>query len=328
MRTRGEGGWSMKQLYLTALNALKIYLLGMLLTYSSLAYGQSVVTTYVIKTQEEREKTRWTLTEWLRIKERMRLMDVWLAMFSSPQKSEFKPEFQVSYSLFGGQGDTYSSSGNGVETLVRGRRIEGQLWLTNLFSGVFGMRTLNIDLGLFAGDRRRLIETNNDHSSDQTAITEAISQSSWRVGSLSDQYYSMATLYGGSLRLFGKHIQDTSLVGKYGVADITSRTHLLAAPAGDASVNMNGRMWGAELRIYLFKYLGLQGTYEQIDAKTDGLALTDHFYLGQVFVDVSLFRLGFGYFGSGHKMDVSTAGASGAYGGSEKGLQLLTGLSF
>ena len=45
------------------------------------------VTTYVIKTQDERDQTRWTLTEWLRIKERMKMMDVWLAMFSDPRRT-------------------------------------------------------------------------------------------------------------------------------------------------------------------------------------------------------------------------------------------------
>ena len=58
-----------------------------LLSYSDTASGDhTVVTTYVTKVQEKRRSTRWTLTEWLRIKERMRMMDVWLAMFSSPKK--------------------------------------------------------------------------------------------------------------------------------------------------------------------------------------------------------------------------------------------------
>ena len=56
----------------------------------------TTVTTYVVSTQEERNSTRWTLTEWLRIKERTRLMDVWLAMFSNPKQNIFAPELNVS----------------------------------------------------------------------------------------------------------------------------------------------------------------------------------------------------------------------------------------
>ncbi len=37
--------------------------------------AETYVTTYVTKVQEQRKSTRWTLTEWLRIKERMKLMD-------------------------------------------------------------------------------------------------------------------------------------------------------------------------------------------------------------------------------------------------------------
>jgi hypothetical protein len=38
--------------------------------------------------QEEKAKTRWTLSEWLETRDRMRLMDLWLAM-NSPSPFEF-----------------------------------------------------------------------------------------------------------------------------------------------------------------------------------------------------------------------------------------------
>src|SRR5262245_64424210 len=66
---------------------------------STTVLADSTVTTYVVKVQEERETTRWTLTEWLKIKERMRMMDLWLAMFSDPKKDKFQPELMLSYGL-------------------------------------------------------------------------------------------------------------------------------------------------------------------------------------------------------------------------------------
>ena len=63
----------------------------MLLVSSSKAIADQVVVVKVIENrQEKRKSTRWTLTEWLKIKERMKMMDVWLAMFS-PKKPEFTP---------------------------------------------------------------------------------------------------------------------------------------------------------------------------------------------------------------------------------------------
>lgn len=46
------------------------------------------VYTFVIKKQEEKAKNRWSLSEWLATRDRMRLMDMWLAM-NSPSPYEF-----------------------------------------------------------------------------------------------------------------------------------------------------------------------------------------------------------------------------------------------
>jgi hypothetical protein len=52
------------------------------------AYAEDQVFTFVVKKQEEKKKTRWTLAEWLETRDRMRLMDMWLAM-NSPSPYEF-----------------------------------------------------------------------------------------------------------------------------------------------------------------------------------------------------------------------------------------------
>ena len=44
--------------------------------------------TFVVKKQEEKARSRWTLSEWLETRDRMRLMDLWLAM-NSPSPYEF-----------------------------------------------------------------------------------------------------------------------------------------------------------------------------------------------------------------------------------------------
>ncbi|MGK5083456.1 hypothetical protein WDW37_09120 [Bdellovibrionota bacterium FG-1] len=46
------------------------------------------VYTFVVKKQEEKAKTRWSIQEWLDTRDRMRLMDLWLAIHS-PSPYEF-----------------------------------------------------------------------------------------------------------------------------------------------------------------------------------------------------------------------------------------------
>lgn len=46
------------------------------------------VYTLIIKKQEEKKITRWSLAEWLRVKDRMKLMDMWLALHT-PSPYEF-----------------------------------------------------------------------------------------------------------------------------------------------------------------------------------------------------------------------------------------------
>ena len=44
--------------------------------------------TFVVKKQEEKQRSRWTLSEWLATRDKMRLMDLWLALHS-PSPYEF-----------------------------------------------------------------------------------------------------------------------------------------------------------------------------------------------------------------------------------------------
>lgn len=55
--------------------------------FTAFAHADEVYT-FVIKKQEQKKKTRWSLQEWLDMKERNHWMDLWLAM-NSPSPYEF-----------------------------------------------------------------------------------------------------------------------------------------------------------------------------------------------------------------------------------------------
>ena len=228
------------------------------------------VTTYVITTQQERDNTRWTLTEWLKIKERMKMMDLWLAMFSEPEKDKFSPE--VSFFYAKQKGDvSFTGKGQTQSTITHAASVgRAQLWLTNLISGTVGLKTLNVDFGL-------------ESYLQMTDSLLLLSKPSLR-------YYS------GNFRIFGKNIQDSSLVLKYGEYSTEQNTPTLF----NASLNnlkFSNYVIGGELQLYLFRWLGFEGNYlffmkgqkNSIDLQGD---LADY----GVYIEVSLIRLMGGIF--------------------------------
>ena len=83
---------------MTPLNRKKIYALGTLtlviplilaiLTLSSPPTSADEVYTFVVKKQEEKAKNRWYFLDWLEAKEKIRIMDMWLALHT-PSPYEF-----------------------------------------------------------------------------------------------------------------------------------------------------------------------------------------------------------------------------------------------
>ncbi len=70
---------------------LLAFLLAPHLSYSDESY------TFIIKKQEEKKKSRWSLSEWLDTRDRMRLMDLWLALHSpSPYEFYLGGDYQFS----------------------------------------------------------------------------------------------------------------------------------------------------------------------------------------------------------------------------------------
>lgn len=247
---------------------------------SSIANAESstttTVTTYVTKTQQEREQTRFTLTEWLRIKERMKLMDVWLAMFSKP-KEIFSPELYLKYSI--GKGESILANNDSQSSGFISEQIDAQLWLTNLFSSTTNLRTVNIDLG-FQG-----------HQTQSKSTIESLNALALGESEKKQQTTSLMMC----LRLFGKNIQDSSLVIKGGRYNSNDGYNFID-PAS-FKFDHQGSVAGADLQLYLFKWLGVTGNYLQYKSETkDRTKLNGIYHDYMAFVEISLLRFMFGKF--------------------------------
>lgn len=229
--------------------------------------AQTVVTT-VFQTQEERKSTRFTLTEWLRIKERMKLMDVWLAMFSSPEKDKFRIELNLSHAKT--KADLFAEGGTELGQ-VEGVRSKAQIFLTNLITSTIGIRSLNIDLG---------IEGLRSKTTEQQLANSAESQ----------DFLPSHEYLAANFRVFGKNIQDSSLVLKAG--RYTTLTGL--TDQNEAEVNFSSSMRGGELQLYVTSVLGLEANYVQFElpqiAELGPTHSDDYYHDYQAFLEIAIFR--------------------------------------
>ncbi len=239
-----------------------------------------IVTTYVQETQKERKDTRFTVTEWLRIKERMKEMDLWLALLNDPAKKEFRPEMDLAWakstSRVGIEPDDGEASEHGD---LAGYRFAGQVWLTNLVSSKFGIRTLNVDMGGEGGLRRTGGMTLAAGGSDTSAPA---------TRDLDRQYWSV------NFRVFGKNIQDSSLVFKAGRWGAINRVPIGAAHEGTPT--SRGGMWGgATMNLYVLPWLGLEGAYSSFGGKASMTAAAGEPQGSATewggFIEISLLRL-------------------------------------
>jgi hypothetical protein len=273
---------------------MKRLLFAFFLLLPAVLSAETQVITYVVTTQQQREDTRWTLTEWLRIKERMKMMDVWLAMFSEPEKDKFAPEFNVFYGALNGTSKVTGVNQTGAApadlSKITDQSAEGrmQLWLTNLVSGALGVRTLNIDFGIetylrmFSVDVPDMVLASNSKM-PSNSVTAYTSKPYLRYNS-------------ANLRLFGKNIQDSSLVLKFG--EYASESYLPGLfNTGPQEMNFSNRMLGVELQLYLFRWLGLEGNYLAFNSASKGAfsAAGQAIEYG-AYVEISLLRLMGGFF--------------------------------
>lgn len=275
------------------------FIIAILLPISIPAFGQQQVTTYVTTVQTERQSTRFTLTEWLRIKERMKLMDVWLAMFSDPKKDKFSPEFYLSYSQLQG----VAIPGAATEGFqIQGTKIDSQLWLTNLISSTTRLRTVNIDFGF----GMRMESSSLTGSISEDTIASQTAQPTNDPTSLSsfvrneDDAFARRQTTQLNLRLFGDNIQDSSLVFTYGNYDASYYQREvpegvgLASGANVSALEDKGVKTGINLQLYVLNFLGMEGNYDLYkgNVASKNLSSNHTYYDYGAFLEISLLRIG------------------------------------
>ena len=129
------------------------------------------------------------------------------------------------------------AGGSMEESYAReGSRFRSQIFLTNLVSSTTGLRTLNIDLG---------VEGEVNHHDELRPLVAATG--------LSGAGRRGPSLMTGALdfRIFGKHIQDSSLILKGGRWE--GNNPWLADADRRKDYPIGGLMAGAELSLYLFR---------------------------------------------------------------------------
>ena len=282
-------GSMMKRLFFKLRYRFSMYItiiIGFFILFNaSIALGaQTVIIKVIEERQEKRESTRWTLTEWLRIKERMKMMDVWLAMFS-PKQPEFTPELNLNY----GRVISNYSSENYEARQSAETKYGASMWLTNIVSASTGIRTLNIDLGF----------------STKTTVGEKpfnfMPKEGKNVSSLDLEFKPATSEVGVDFRVLGSHSQDTSLVYTY------ARQISKAQPGYDDSFELGlvdyvGASHSLLLKVYLFSWLGLEASLLKLDAKSSNLLqeveLKQEVIHYGAFLEVSLIRFEYSVYDS------------------------------
>ncbi len=240
--------------------------------------AQQRVVGYLVERQDERKETRWTLTEWLHIKERMKMMDLWLALFGEDKNKRIAPELSLSYErgesqavLSSTEGDAFSLTGD--RSLTEHGQV--QFWFHNLVSSTTGLRTLSIDLGLEGRFANRFAH--------QALLSEELGKLGLSSRTGRTQQASL------NFRLFGANVQDSGLVLKLG--KYAHRSYWSASESRDAE----GLYEGAELLLYLMPWLGLEGHWDLYQKnQSEDLGVNGWSRQGSAFVEFFNLRVGYG----------------------------------
>lgn len=225
--------------------------------------------------QKERKSTQFNLTEWLLIKERIKAMDVWLAMNTKPD-AKFTPELALYYR----EGMRTISSDLFDSTDEKWRHYGAELWLTNIVSALTGWNTWNIDIG-FSGHYGESIDSFLLEDNTDTALDDNLSFDPSRLR------------YGLDLRLLGNHSQDSSLIVSYG--SMQDKKSVAALDSGEISkINANGDFFSTQLKMYLASFLGVQVQYTKgwLDGPENTSYDAESYNYG-AFVDLFIFQLEF-----------------------------------
>lgn len=229
--------------------------------------AQFYVREHLRKQQESREKTRWTLTQWLETKERIKAMDMWLQMMSEP-KSPFQFSTSFWYRYHWGK----ISPQNLQNPSYRKHEAQIELWPINVFNSLLGVRTLNLDWGILL-------------NYEQTLFQEKQPSYQW-----DDFEISMG------LRFLGDHTQDTSLTAFLGFYQNEN-------PEDPENKKISqGLLLGGHFQLYLLGSLGFDILYKNkglfTDTKQQGQK--KEIYETSGFVEVGPLRIRGGYHLSHH----------------------------
>jgi hypothetical protein len=138
---------------------MRLILLLALLTTATIvpqAFADEVYT-FVVKKQEDKAKTRWTLSDWLETRDRMRMQDLWLAIHS-PTPYEFF--VSGAYTIpgtqpFGGpsSGSDFAAAAFATIFGLEGRRdtIPNTRWLAMFDLRIFGYHDQSTNITLQTG---------------------------------------------------------------------------------------------------------------------------------------------------------------------------------
>lgn len=213
---------------------------------------------YIITVQKDRSKNRWTLTDWLQTKAKIRSQNNRVKrdfeVLSDPSTDKFQPESNIDYRLTNG-GLRYGNQGEESAKNFAGTQLRLQLWGTNFLTHASGLRMPNVDFGMEhqswnIGSRERRLAP-EDNSSSEDALATATPE----FGKRKTQHTT------SNFRLFGKSIQDTSVVFKVGQYR-TSLEFLDADANIGAKSEWNGMTAALETNIYLFDWFGLSANLQ------------------------------------------------------------------
>lgn len=119
---------------------------------------------FVVKKQEEKQNRGWSLSEWLETRDRMRLMDLWLALHSpSPYEFYLSGAYQVGQSSFSPNYTGLNLAAAGYASIF-GLQAERESYLDKIrYSGIldfriFGFYVQGTNITLQAGVRGQAVD--------------------------------------------------------------------------------------------------------------------------------------------------------------------------
>jgi len=190
------------------------------------------VYTFIIKKQEEKASTHWTLSEWLKTRDRMALMDMWLALHSpSPYEFYLGGDLQAASRTIGSN-YTAMRAQAGAYASIFGLGIEREFAPINQSIGqfnlrIFGYHDQSTNITLHGGVRTRTSPSAFRSAITGVSMTIYISRffgvdGEWRhyfaaAPSESSTSFVGNRFEGGAfidfkfLRLYGQYFQETDI---------------------------------------------------------------------------------------------------------------------